>query len=813
MKALQILILELAVVLLIDCCASRGIAWSQWKPAYGIGGDYVDCFAEQNNVLLAGTSSGLIRSTDSGATWSEVEGPFQNYDIQSLLWNDSLLLVGTDSGLYRSTDTGNTWQVPSGIDHLSIHCFLSIGSFIFAGTESEGIFKSSDVGATWLHSNDTFQSTRVASLMRDGGTLYAASLLGVLQSNDSGTSWISLDSGLAGSDFRALEINNGFLFAASKNNGIFRRNISDSRWEQVNAGLQDSFTVALYSVGHLVFAGSASGIYRSSDNGSAWVKVADNLPQFTLAMSYFLNGKFFYAGTGDGIFRSTDSGLTWNSENSSMRKGGLVGMIMQGPYLYAANADNHIFRSSDAGVTWVSSCYGYNTNPDAFDNDVPTAMGVFGSYLFAGVDTNLYRSNDSGTQWIRCSKNFYVNSIANTDSDLYTACYNVERSSNEGRSWINIGNDDGGPMSVTTIDNSILTVDPFGFIKRSTDRGITWGTVYNGDPEVISSTLVAGQGSLYACTLSDLISSTDDGISWRHITALPDSFAGPSAFLGSASTNIFVGWGNKIYLSRDSGAEWSDVSDGITGTIDALFCDGNDLYAMGTENFVNSLGLWRRSLSEMIPQPQPAIDTASYNLGDTISVSLTDVPSHESEHRITIRNKSGAPVLIKKILLTQINSHLSFSQLLPSTPDTVPNEGSSSVIVHFRGDSQGSIYRDTLRLITNDRMIAFEAYIDGHSFDNSEVNNRTSTVQNNLIVAPNPLAQETRVTLVLETTDFTDISIVNQLGIEVAHLFAGELAAGEHEFHWVPTALPDGMYECLVRMDGRVQTVPILLQH
>jgi hypothetical protein len=61
------------------------------------------------------------------------------------------------------------------------------------------------------------------------------------------------------------------------------------------------------------------------------------------------------------------------------------------------------------------------------------------------------------------------------------------------------------------------------------------------------------------------------------------------------------------------------------------------------------------------------------------------------------------------------------------------------------------------------------------------------------------------------------ISIVNQLGEQVARLFSGELGAGEHSFLWsTPTGLPDGTYECLVRFNGQydrsyVETVPMVL--
>jgi hypothetical protein len=50
------------------------------------------------------------------------------------------------------------------------------------------------------------------------------------------------------------------------------------------------------------------------------------------------------------------------------------------------------------------------------------------------------------------------------------------------------------------------------------------------------------------------------------------------------------------------------------------------------------------------------------------------------------------------------------------------------------------------------------------------------------------------------------------LGVEVARLFSGELGAGEHSFPWSnPTGLPDGTYECLVRMNGQVETLPVVL--
>jgi photosystem II stability/assembly factor-like uncharacterized protein len=812
MKTLQTFTFTLAFVLATFSAFLSSNAHAQWKSASGIGGDDVYCFAEKNKVLFAGTSSGMIRSTDEGATWSEVGGPFQNYYVQCLLWSDSTLFVGTDSGGFVSADNGMTWSQPGDIAGIDIHCFILIDSAILLGSENNGIFKSLDHGKTWFHLNDTLGATRVSALLLDSNRLYAATLQGVFKSNDSGFTWLSLDSGLAGNDFRALSVNNGWLFASSKNDGIFRHNISNS-WEPISSGLQDSFVIALYSFGNIIFAGSASGIFQSSNNGSAWVKINQYLPQFTLVLSYYRNDSLFYAGTSDGIFRSTDSGLTWVSVNASIKQTTLLGMVTLGDYLFAATQDNHVFRSSDAGNTWISAGYGYNANSDPNNATISAGLGSFGSYLFTGDGSVIYRSSDSGAHWTLSSNSFSIFSFANTDSDQYAACYNVERTSNNGSSWMNVGNV-GGPLSLTTIDNSILTVDPNGFMECSSNEGKSWSTVLGDGVELVIGT-VAAEGSAYAWMESDvdyslnIMSSTDDGKNWQNAMALPDSFAGYYTFLGSASTNLFIGLGKQIFLSNDSGQTVTDVSDGFSQFVGGFYNDGNYLYVMGYPPY--SGGVWRRALSEMIPQLQPAIDTEQFNFGDTVSVFLPDVPSHQSEHRITIENNSGSSLILDKALLSMVTSRISLSQLFPTLPDTIPNGDSFSVIIHFRGDAQGSIYRDTLRLLAQNDATVFQAYLFGSPPDKVGVTPGKAVPEYILTASPNPIIHNTDITISSETEGDAEISILNILGVEVSRLFSGELSSTKQHFNWNSDNMPNGVYECLVRINGRVETMPLVL--
>jgi hypothetical protein len=85
-----------------------------------------------------------------------------------------------------------------------------------------------------------------------------------------------------------------------------------------------------------------------------------------------------------------------------------------------------------------------------------------------------------------------------------------------------------------------------------------------------------------------------------------------------------------------------------------------------------------------------------------------------------------------------------------------------------------------------------------------------------LRTSPNPASESATIIFTSPEAGHAEISIVNLLGTEVSHLFSGELGATEHHFTWNTDGtsalrVPDGMYECLVRMNGRVETLPVVV--
>jgi hypothetical protein len=57
-----------------------------------------------------------------------------------------------------------------------------------------------------------------------------------------------------------------------------------------------------------------------------------------------------------------------------------------------------------------------------------------------------------------------------------------------------------------------------------------------------------------------------------------------------------------------------------------------------------------------------------------------------------------------------------------------------------------------------------------------------------------------------------EVTIINLLGTQVARLFGGELASGEHTFTWNAAGIAPGAYWAIVRMNGRGVQVPIMLK-
>lgn len=238
----------------------------------------------------------LFRSSDAGATWSNVTS-FSATEMHALTQNaNTLLAAGRQCRCFRAP------------------CFIysSCGA---------AVLRSADSGSTWTNLPFGLAGSRVAVVAFDSsqsGRIYAGGDGGLFASDDNGDHWLTSVSGMEGcSSVTALAPdprNAGVIFAATT-------------WRDTHA----------YACG---------AVFRSGDSGRTWAPTSLRGRDVTsLAIDPSGSGTL-YAGVGAsnpvypdvGVFRSTDGGRTWEGFGGGLPQSGVHELVIEpsGRILHAA---------------------------------------------------------------------------------------------------------------------------------------------------------------------------------------------------------------------------------------------------------------------------------------------------------------------------------------------------------------------------------------------------------------------------------------------------------------------------------------------
>jgi len=158
-------------------------------------------------VYLGGDSAyshpALIVTTDCGETWTQSRTGLSGavYALATVPGSATDLFAGTTAGVFKSTDAGASWTA-TGLGSSTKALAIDPGSpgTVYAGTQSNGVHVSTDGGANWNPMNEGLDVTRILSLdLRpgaepvlfagtDGGAVYRSELYtGVAERPGSGT--------------------------------------------------------------------------------------------------------------------------------------------------------------------------------------------------------------------------------------------------------------------------------------------------------------------------------------------------------------------------------------------------------------------------------------------------------------------------------------------------------------------------------------------------------------------------------------------------------------------------------------------------
>lgn len=158
--------------------------------------------------LLAGTTKGIIRSSDGGQSWTrpKLSGDGEVSGLAASPSNPDRIVAATRTGVFRSKDRGETWariSDPLGVEPHALAFMPSDDRVLFA-TTSGGLYRSRDQGATWRRVNGGLPHSDLTGIAvdPDGRAIYVSDFTwgGIFRSADGGSTWKRMPTDGLGSD-------------------------------------------------------------------------------------------------------------------------------------------------------------------------------------------------------------------------------------------------------------------------------------------------------------------------------------------------------------------------------------------------------------------------------------------------------------------------------------------------------------------------------------------------------------------------------------------------------------------------------------
>jgi len=249
---------------------------STWTQVFSTQWNVESLGANSIDDIFAGTTGGVYRSSNSGASWPAIGCP-TSFSMLNIIYalgiNSSDELFGaTNYGIYISTDNGAIWNSTVLDTPYFEDICIKPSDDIFVSTAWDGIFVSRDNGDTWtaintgLPPHPFYITMAILSIDFVGDTLYCgvSSNRGVYKSTDNGSNWFS--SGLDTSSVTCLAIDsNGYIYAGTNLGGAYLSNDHANTWTGINSGLTNDHVTELFITpdGHIL-AGTYYALFRST---------------------------------------------------------------------------------------------------------------------------------------------------------------------------------------------------------------------------------------------------------------------------------------------------------------------------------------------------------------------------------------------------------------------------------------------------------------------------------------------------------------------------------------------------------------------
>ncbi len=600
-----------------------GATWvplTDGQPSLAVGSITLD--PNNSSIVYVGTGeenfsgdsyygAGVLKSTDGGATWTQICGPFCGPVYSDSYYgggarigqmsvqpgNSKVVLAAVEfsgfDGIYRSTNAGVAWtQVISGLGPGTAVFFDPANANVAYAATTSGVFKSADAGKTWSASNGGGSTAlpnpnggRVALALAPSSSmvLYAGigdpstgGLLGFYKSTTGGASWTQL---------------------ANTPNYC-----GGQCWYDDTIGVSPVDPNFVIVGGSWAYSPGNSAALRSLDGGNTWTDFSAAIHPDAHAMAFANDGSVLYTGNDGGVWSTrtpSSTNINWISLNSTLALTEFYPGISMDPgnvnHTYAGTQDNGTNKYSGS-VTWPTVACG-DGGATAIDFAHPNV-------IYTGcITATLYKSTDDGVSF-----NDATNGIVTGDrvawvpplamdpensQTLYFGTYRVYQTTNAAGSWTPISGDltsGGGTLSTLaaapTDSNTVYSGSDDGrvYVTRNAlsgsaahwtnvttsglpNRTVDWIAV---DPTTPTTAYVVYNGfsGFFGDKLGHVFKTTNAGGAWTDISSdLPNTPVNAILVDPDSPETLFIGTDIGAFYTSSGGASWSTLGTGLPNVV------------------------------------------------------------------------------------------------------------------------------------------------------------------------------------------------------------------------------------------------------
>lgn len=348
--------------------------------------------------VLASACSGAYSSSDGANRWKRLntpKGAFRTYFIALDPGHAGTIFAGTSEGLIKSTNDGATWRLTSRVPVKSISFDPFVRGRIFFASAADGLLLSTDGGETLRESNAGFTNRTFTSVTATGITMYVSGVSELFGTTTLGLRWDGLGP-LPGRDellvIAAAPDTPKTLFGAGYH-GLFESVDGGKSWRP-RRGLPEGSRVRsiVANPGGVVLAGTDRGLFRSW-KADAWTRVSASPVEWMQAQS----ARNITAVNGESAMLSNDAGKTWRACGAlpaGVRWYGLA-VDPSSPGVALAATSKGLYRSIDGCQTWTAATSGLEQATAEAVLFHPTRAGE----AFVAEAGRVFRSTDEGRTW------------------------------------------------------------------------------------------------------------------------------------------------------------------------------------------------------------------------------------------------------------------------------------------------------------------------------------------------------------------------------------------------------------------------------